>query len=78
MQIVELHAPTDGGTLYCGLAESNRGRRYKFMASAERRTRPSVFRENERGFWARVPTPRALSLAVRRAIRSSRGTHSLG
>ncbi len=78
MQIIELHPPINGGTLYFGRAKSSRGRRYEFLASMNGEPGPRTFREEAwaalpdgRTFWLSVPTPTALRAAVRQAIRST-------
>lgn len=79
MQVIELHAPTNGGTLYFGRVKSSRGRRYEFLAAMNGDPGPRAFREEPwsalpdgRTFWLSVPTPNALSAAVRQAIRIAR------
>lgn len=75
MQVIALHRPTNGGTLYWGLAKSNRGRRYDFIASADGDAGSRVYREEPasalqdgRSLWLSVSIPLALRVAVRQAI----------
>ncbi len=48
MRVIELHAPTNGGSLYFGRANSCRGRRYEFLASTNGNPGPRVFRARRR------------------------------
>jgi hypothetical protein len=77
MRITEIHEPINGGTLYSGLAVSTRGRRYEWMASRNQ-TISRAFREDPkealpdgRTCWFHITAPRALSVAVRKAVRQA-------
>jgi hypothetical protein len=77
MRITKIHEPTNGGTLYSGVAVSARGRRYLWQA-ARGETVNSAFREHPdealpdgRNFWQQIAAPRALSIAVRKAVTQS-------
>ena len=69
MTITELHPPTNGGTLFQGMAVTDRGRRYIFNADRRGET-CGVFREDPRGGFVQIGRgPAALKLAVRKAVR---------
>jgi hypothetical protein len=76
MKITELHSPRNGGTLYSGIAQSTRGRRYSFLAKPGERLR-SAYREDlnsvqgRKSFWWIVASPAALTAEVRRAVRKA-------
>jgi hypothetical protein len=74
MRVTKIHEPTNGGTLYSGVAVSARGRRYLWQAERGE-TIKSAFREHPddalpdgRNFWRQITAPRALSIAVRKAV----------
>jgi hypothetical protein len=77
VRIIELHPPSNGGTLYWGFAESARGRRYEFTATPDGDARRNAFREEPtelpdgRRLWLTVRTPPTLRDAVRKAVRET-------
>jgi hypothetical protein len=70
MQIDRIDPPINGGSLYTGFAQSTRGRRYLFMASAD--GDGCAFRECQDGFWMQVTSPAGLKSAVRARVRTLR------
>ena len=75
MQITKLQ-PVNAGTLFWGIAVSQRGRRYDFCAAlkgdpcAVFREDPTCRTHDGRTFWAHITAPKALRLAIRKAARS--------
>jgi hypothetical protein len=53
MQITELHAPVNGGTLFWGRAVSRRGRRYDFCATPTG-SACCIYREDLAKKWLKV------------------------
>ena len=68
--ITSIDPPINGGTLWCGFAESTNGDRYKWMASPEH-DGACCFREDENGFLLQEKASEALVTAVQAAIRGA-------
>ncbi len=69
MQITELNQPIGRGTLYCGMAVSTRGVRYKWDAMPNGKS-ASCYREHTRaGFWQQVKPPKALEHELQKQLR---------